>query len=100
MLFLHMKIWLQRCPDCFVDLFLVSCRNTLYKPLIICKIYCRKKNSNEFCMESGDDDVDMERQRVLNGEANSDCLRLVNLTKVRIFILSIVNYFSFFNLTT
>lgn len=51
-------------------------------------------------MESGDDDVDMERQRVLNGEANSDCLRLVNLTKVRIFILSIVNYFSFFNLTT
>lgn len=29
-----------------------------------------------------DDDVSNERQRVINGDANSECLRLVNLTKV------------------
>jgi hypothetical protein len=33
--------------------------------------------------ESGDDDVDNERNRVINGGADSECLRLVNLTKVR-----------------
>ena len=32
----------------------------------------------------GDDDVYNERQRVMNGDADSECLRLVNLTKVRV----------------
>ena len=32
----------------------------------------------------GDDDVYNERQRVMNGDADSECLRLVNLTKVKL----------------
>ena len=39
--------------------------------------------------ESGDDDVDNERRRVINGDANSECLRLVNLTKVRNIIYTV-----------
>jgi hypothetical protein len=33
--------------------------------------------------EGGDEDVDNERKRVVNGDADSECLRIVNLTKVR-----------------
>lgn len=32
-----------------------------------------------------DDDVIDEQQRVINGDADSDCLRLVNLTKVSVY---------------
>lgn len=43
---------------------------------------CRKVIGNVSSAEGGDDDVDNERQRVISGDADSECLRLVNLTKV------------------
>ena len=42
-----------------------------------------RKVIGEVSTTEDDDDVDNERKRVINGDADSECLRLVNLTKVR-----------------
>lgn len=46
---------------------------------------CRKVIGDVRNAEDQDDDVIDEQQRVINGDADSDCLRLVNLTKVSVY---------------